>query len=270
MGDTVLLDPALAEALAAAGLDTVDGLLALGGDALPASVVAPVTAPVAGTAGRFHLKRYVYETWGRSWGLLGRGTGWGEAPELREFRVLAGLREHGIPAARPVIAAARRRGPRLAFQALLTEHVPAAIDLSTRLGRDGDPVRREPEIRRRVLASIAEHLARMHAAGLVHAHVHARNVLVGLPGVEGPSAGDIGVVFLDCRRGGAPARGRQPLLDLATLDGDLAGRVPATDRLRALIAYLPEGQSRRGAVQRITRVRERLRRSALRRGQVRR
>ncbi len=260
MGDRVHLDPTLAPALSAAGLARVDALLALGGDALPRSVVAPIELPIEGTSGRFHLKRYVYDDARARRRMLGRGTGWGAAPEEREFKVLARMRAAGVPAVRPVVAAARTKRGRLLAHVLLTEHVRDAPDLARRLADPGDRVARDARLRRRVLARIAEHAAALHAAELVHADLHARNVLVHLPADDEPE-----ITFLDCRRGGSISGTRGPTLDLATLDGDLEGIVPATDRLRALRAYLPAGAAVRAIARAIARRRRRLRRSAARR-----
>jgi len=105
MGVRLLLDKMLAPALAAAGIASAPALLRLGGNPEATSSVAVVDVPVDGTTGRFHVKRYRYASWAESKGLLGRGTLWGTAPEVREFKNLAFLREKGIPGVRPVAAA---------------------------------------------------------------------------------------------------------------------------------------------------------------------
>lgn len=232
MGDRLVLDHALAPALHAAGLTTTDALLALGGAPDVPSVVTTVELPVEGTVGRFHLKRYVYAGWATSKRLLGRGTLWGTAPEVNEFRVLEWMRENHVPAVRPVAAAARTKGGRLVAHALLTEHVPDAIDLQRRLADPADPLNRERALRRRVAELVGRCLQRMHSFGYVHRDVHARNILVRL-GEEGPR-----IWFLDCRRGGPPSWRSGTWHDLAMLDADWRGRWPRTDRLAALKAYL--------------------------------
>jgi len=265
MADHLLLAADLTPALHAAGLATAEALLTLG-DAPPDAphVLEVVDLDVPGTVGRFHLKRYHYPSWERSRGLLGRGTLWGRAPEVNEFKALQRLRELGVPAVRPVAAAARTSGGRLVGHALLTEHVPDAIDLARRLRTPGDPVREDASVRRRTLASIAGHLARMHAAAFVHGSCNARNILVRLGGEETQ------IVFLDCRRGGSASWRRSGVSDLATLDGDLEGLVPASDRLRALRAWLPAGKPTRPMHERVVRQRERLGRRAAKRGRARR
>ena len=98
MGVRLLFDKLLAPALAAAGLRSADALFRLGGDPDATSLVTMVDVPVDGTVGRFHLKRYYYPNWAASKGLLGRGTGWGTAPELQEFKNLEFLRQKGVSA----------------------------------------------------------------------------------------------------------------------------------------------------------------------------
>ena len=125
-------------------------------------------------------------------------------------------------------------------------------------------MRRAYTVRRRTLAAIGTHLAHMHGEEFVHSDCHARNILVRLDDDE-PH-----VVFLDCRRGGTPTPRRTLLVDLATLDGDLVDLVSATDRLRMLRTYLPEGEPSRKLHARIGRKRERLLRRDARRGRARR
>jgi hypothetical protein len=232
MGDRLLLDRALAPALHAAGLTSTTALLALGGAPDARSLVTTVELPVEGTVGRFHLKRYAYAGWSTAKGLLGRGTLWGTAPEVNEFRVLTWMRENQVPAVRPVAAAARTQRGRLVAHALLTEHVPDAVDLERRLKDPADPLRLERGLRRRVAELIGRCLQRMHSFGYVHRDVHARNILVRFE-EESPR-----IWFLDCRRGGPPSWRSGAWHDLAMLDADWRGRWPRTDRLAALRAYL--------------------------------
>ncbi|MFO0932190.1 MAG: lipopolysaccharide kinase InaA family protein [Planctomycetota bacterium] len=231
MGTRLLLDKALAPALASAGLSSADALFRLGGPADATSLVTVVDLPVDGTVGRFHLKRYRYGGWATAKGLLGRGTLFGTAPEVAEFKGLEFLREHGVPAVRPVAAASRTEKGRLVAHALLTEHVPDSIDLAARLATPGDPVRDDVATRRRVAQLIGRHAHRMHSEGFVHRDLFPRNVLVRVD-EDGPS-----VWFCDCRRGGAPSFRWKPDDDLATLELDLRGALSRTDRLRILRAY---------------------------------
>ncbi len=92
-----------------------------------------------------------------------------------------------MPAVRPVAAASRTEQGRLVAHALLTEHVPDAIDLARRLATPGDPVRDDLETRRRVARLlIGRHAHRMHSEGFVHRDLFPRNVLVRVD-EDGPS-----------------------------------------------------------------------------------
>ena len=231
MGFRLLLDKLLAPALAAAGIASAPALLRLGGDAEATSVVRVVDVPVDGTCGRFHLKRYRYAGWATSKGLLGRGTLWGTPPEVNEFKNLEFLREKGIPAVRPVAAASEHAGLRLVAHALLTEHLTGSIDLEKRLATPGDPVRDDPAVRRRVMELLGRNLYRMHSEAFAHRDLFARNVLVRV------DEGEPSVTLCDCRRGGPPSMRWKALDDLATLDGDLVGRVTDDDRGTLVKAY---------------------------------
>ncbi len=238
MGIRLLLDKALAPALASAGLSSADALFRLGGPADATSLVTVVDLPVDGTVGRFHLKRYRYGGWATAKGLVGRGTLWGTAPEVAEFKGLEFLREHGVPAVRPVAAASRTEQGRLVAHALLTEHVPDAIDLARRLATPGDPVRDDLETRRRVAQLIGRHAHRMHSEGFVHRDLFPRNVLVHAD----PHGGS--VWFLDCWKGGERLQLRGPAYDLACF----LLRAPEELGLEAQRAFL-EAYERGRAVQ---------------------
>jgi hypothetical protein len=235
MGTRLVLDKKLAPALAAAGIRSPESILSLGGDPEATSLVTIVDLPVEGTCGRFHLKRYRYASWAKAKGLLGRGTLYGSAPEVQEFKNLEFLREKGIPAVRPIAATSVTEGVRLAAHALLTEHVEGAIDLATRLSTPGDPVRDDPAIRRRMAELLGRHIHRMHSEAFCHHDLFARNVLVRV------EDGEVTLWLCDCRRGGPPSFGWKYEDDLATLDGDLLDRLPRRDRVRALRAYAGAG-----------------------------
>ena len=176
----------LAPALAAAGIASAPAIFRLGGDPEATSLVATVDVSVDGTVGRFHLKRYRYPGWAKAKGLLGRGTGWGTAPEMQEFKNLAFLREKGVPAVRPVAAASETKGLRLVAHALLTEDVPGAVDLARRLETKGDPVRDDPKVRRRTMELVGRHVHTMHSEGFTHRDLYAKHVLVRNAGDDGP------------------------------------------------------------------------------------
>lgn len=259
MRQRLLLALDLIDPLRRAGLADVDALFDLGGDAERTSVVSVVERAVDGTNGRFHLKRYLYPGWAKARHLIGRGTLGGIPPELNEFLALERLRALGLSAVKPLAAAARWHGRRLAGHVLLTEHWPGALDLGARLADSADPLATNTKVRRRVLRLLATDVARMHAADFVHGDLHARNILVGFE--PEPT-----VVFLDCRRGGTTTPYRRPLRDLAALALDLEGRVSATDRGRMLRAYLSSGADPRATCRTVRRARDRLARRLARKG----
>ncbi len=234
MGTRVLLDKKLAPAIAAAGIRAAEAILALGGDPTATSLVTTIDLAVEGTSGRFHVKRYRYPTWQKSKGLIGRGTLYGMAPELKEFKNLEFLREKLVPAVRPIAATSVTKGVRLVAHALVTEHIVGAIDLATRLSTPGDPVRDDPVIRRRTAELLGRIVHRMHAEAFCHRDLFARNVLVRV------DEGDVSLWFCDCRRGAPPSFRWNYEDDLATLDSDLIDRLPRRDRIRALRAYAGE------------------------------
>ncbi len=169
MRQRLLLALDLIDALQKAGLADVDALFDLGGSRERTSVVSVVERAVDGTNGRLHLKRYLYPGWAKARHLIGRGTLGGIPPELNEFLQLERLRALGLGAVRPVAAAARWHGARLAGHLLLTEHWSGAVDLGARLADAEDPLSRNTGLRRRVLRLLATDVARMHEAGFVHA-----------------------------------------------------------------------------------------------------
>jgi 3-deoxy-D-manno-octulosonic acid kinase len=108
---------------------------------------------------------------------------------FRELRLLAAIEAAGLPAARPVAARYQRAGP--GYRAdLLTLAIPGAQPLAARL-RDGLP----PALWRSIGATIRD----FHDAGVCHADLNARNVLL--------DAGD-GVHLIDFDRGALAGAGR--------------------------------------------------------------
>jgi hypothetical protein len=250
MGEVLLFDPAWEPALRAAGLRSAGDLLALGDPRECRRHVGFVRLEAEGRSFALHLKRYRYDGWRASRGLLGRGTLWGVPPEIREFHALRTLRASGVPAVRPVAACATWVRGRLGAQALLTEAVQDAPDLAARLHDPADALRGDRRLRRALARALGDALRRMHDLGFVHRDCHARNVLVR---VEGDG---VRLWFLDCRRGGVRGRGG-PLDDLASLDRDLRGLLTRGERRTALAAWL-RGEDAGDVVRRIARRRERL------------
>lgn len=216
----LLMDPDLAGALRALGVRSARDLMRLGPEPTDQSVRARIELSVPGSIGIFHLKRYVYRGWRESRHLLGRGTLFGTAPELREYAALQWLRAHGLGAVRPVAAAALSRAGRLQGHVLLTEHVPDALDLAACLADPHSRLRRDKARLQQVLEALGRSLRAMHLLGFTHRDCHLRNVLVR-SSHPGPPA----LWWLDCRRGGVGGWRRGPEYDLALMRADLAAAV---------------------------------------------
>ena len=121
-----------------------------------------------------------------------RSTGpWRKAPRIREFQNLLKLRERGIPAVIPLIAAENRHFGFLERQLLITERVVKSASLfdlaiQEKLGQDQ-------------LLSINRKLGnlvgRMHNIGFCHRDLFLRNILVGLNGAK------LSFHLIDCHGG---------------------------------------------------------------------
>lgn len=97
-------------------------------------------------------------------------TGYRRSRPLAEFRMLANLTGRGLPVPAPLAALCERRG--LWYRGwLLTGLIPRAVPLADRLAERGFEAclwRRTGRI-----------IARFHDAGVVHADLNARNILIG-------------------------------------------------------------------------------------------
>lgn len=114
-----------------------------------------------GWAARFSQDRYLY-------------IGPRRSRPFREFELLARLREQGLPVPEPLAAVCEHRGM-LSRGALLTRTLAKVTALADLL-----PGGLAPERWRAIGACIA----RFHAAGVVHADLNARNILVRETGDE--------------------------------------------------------------------------------------
>lgn len=114
-----------------------------------------------GWAARFSRDRYLF-------------TGFERSRPFRETRMLARLREQGLAVPRPLAALAARHGL-TCTGALLTRRIERAAPLAERLTalESGDATWTET----------GRAIRRLHNAGVVHADLNARNVLVGEDGV---------------------------------------------------------------------------------------
>ena len=121
-----------------------------------------------------------------------RSTGpWRSAPRVREFYNLHKLRERGLPAVRPLVAAGNRIFGFLERQLLITERIvdsDSLFDLAVQKKLDQDQLF---SINRR----LGYLVGRMHNAGFFHGDLFMRNILVGINGAE-PS-----FHFIDCHQG---------------------------------------------------------------------
>lgn len=121
-----------------------------------------------------------------------RSTGpWRRAPRIREFQNLLRLKQKGIPAVRPLLAAERRVFGFLERQLLITERIAdssSLFDLAVKETLDKEQLF---SINRR----LGNLVGRMHNAGFCHRDLFMRNILVAVNGAE-PS-----VHFIDCHQG---------------------------------------------------------------------
>jgi 3-deoxy-D-manno-octulosonic acid kinase len=145
---------------------------------------------------------------------------WGRVPRpILELAISEELRARGVPT--PEVLALFVRPRRLGFyQAdLITREVPACIDLGRFLARTaGRPAERR--WRRRVLGAAGRAVGRMHDAGLDHADLNLRNLVVSED--SGPS-------------GPAGASGARPVVWVLDLDrAALARPLPLARRIRQL------------------------------------
>lgn len=94
-------------------------------------------------------------------------TGYQRSRPLAEFRILAALSERGLPVPQPVAALCDRSV--LFYRGwLMTSLLPDVAPLADKLAEDGALWRRAGRV-----------IGRFHDAGVVHADLNARNILVG-------------------------------------------------------------------------------------------
>jgi 3-deoxy-D-manno-octulosonic acid kinase len=120
---------------------------------------------------------------------------------FREWRMLARMRDAGLPVPRPVAAGWARRGPFYTAD-LATVRIPGAIPLSARLaaGTEVD------------WPGVGRVLRRFHAAGIFHADLNAHNILIDEAGAAW---------LLDFDRGGFRSPGTWQARNLERLERSL-------------------------------------------------
>jgi hypothetical protein len=138
-----------------------------------------------GVPRRLVYKRFRVTAWSDPLAALVR-----RPPALHSWVLGHGLGERGLPTPRPLAVLHRRRRGLPGEGYLLTEKVPAAVDL---LRYAADLQRRPAGERRRELREALDRLARLvralHRRRLSHRDLKAANVLVQTSGVEGQPAG---------------------------------------------------------------------------------
>jgi len=177
-GRAVLRDD-LAEALLAAGVADPDALTT--GDQVRGRVSHPIVE-LGGEQGRVVVRRCARG------GLLGKLMGrlfWGESRGLIELRVSSEARKRGAPVPEVVGGVVHHRAAGLCRLFVLTKEIPDAIDLRELIESS---VTLSPSQRRDVLRSSAEAVAACHNAGLYHADLHVKNILIQSPQGAGPRA----------------------------------------------------------------------------------
>jgi tRNA A-37 threonylcarbamoyl transferase component Bud32 len=179
--DTLYIDPAYADVLTRAELDTVQRVIECEGDRLAAWSRTTDSIQVFLDSGAcVFVKRYHYHRWkNRLKGML-RGTLFGLSRVRAEFRALEAMRSLGIQAVRPVAYGERRSLHFVHSCFLITEAVPGSISLATyaqQFARENlDP--RSFRMRKRILTGLAQQVRHMHERGFVHGDLFWRNILI--------------------------------------------------------------------------------------------
>ncbi len=136
----------------------------------------------------------------------------------------------GIPTARVVAHGLERQGGLFARGALITEDIPATVDLA-RLSRGGDARGKSQSWWHGVSAQVADIARRLHARRFVHGDLKWRNLLVDAAGK---------VFLIDCPSGGfwwPPFLEYRIVKDLACLDKVAKRQLSRTQRLRFYLDY---------------------------------
>jgi hypothetical protein len=255
--DHMVSDKPYRRRLADAGLATVKQVLVCQGDRVAAWSRTSDTVEVQGDSAdtSLYVKRFHYPTWRHRLRWMFAGAFFGPSRARQEYAALGRLRRAGIQAVRPVAYGERRVLHFVRSCLLITEAVPDAISLATFIRRHA-PAAGSWDVRRRreIIASLAEHVRRMHDAGFVHGRLFWRNVLVR-PVASGPWE----FYVLDTapmrrhlfRRG--LHRKTAAMQDIASLMAAAPGILTGTEMLRFARCYLQvhrlQGADRQWALQ---------------------
>lgn len=208
---------------------------------------AVVSAPLPGRAGeRMVVRRYRH---GGALRVLGSRILLGAGRPFAELRALAAALATGVPAVRPIAALSEPLAPGLSRGLIATAEEKGSVDLREAL-ETGTFVRRSE--RRALAARLATAVRRLHDAGIFHADLHVKNVLVLDKREKGEKEADVVLVDFDrARLLGRPLPARLRYRNLFRLDRSLEktrlapGRVSRVDRIACLRSYLdPEGVGR--------------------------
>jgi tRNA A-37 threonylcarbamoyl transferase component Bud32 len=201
----------------------------------PSSTVTEVQLPVAGRLRAVIYKRFRITNWTEPLVRSLRRT-----QALRSWLLGHGLRERGLPTARPLAVFHRHRRGLCQEGYLLMEKVADAADLRTVVARLDD----DPAARRQILWPLIDQLARvvreLHRRRLAHRDLKASNILVQLPASGPPACWLIDLVGVaHPRRLPRWLRAR----NLARLHASFfqSPLVSRTDKLRFLRTYLQWG-----------------------------
>ena len=161
----------------------------------------------------------------------------GASRALKELAVAAAARENGAPVPEVVGVVAEPWKWGLKHLFVLSKVIPNAVDLRGWLESDSRP---SPSQRQAVSRAVAKAVAVCHQAGLYHADLHVRNVLIEAPDGPEPQAYLIDLDKASAHKRLAPL---QRLLNLARLNrsiekwADTRRLVSRRDKLRFLRAY---------------------------------
>jgi hypothetical protein len=198
-----------------------------------------VVWPVRGRDERVVLRQYVHGG-ALAW-LLGRRLAGPERP-LRELAVTEYVREARVSAPLALGAVVERRGWASWRAAMMTAEVPGAEDLVHFCFRvHEDPTPATMRLKRQVLVEAARQVRMLHDAGIEHADLHLKNLLVCFDAAGRPR---VSVIDLDRARVRDQASERYRLRNLQRLARSArkwraaAAVLTRADLLRFLRAYL--------------------------------
>jgi tRNA A-37 threonylcarbamoyl transferase component Bud32 len=209
------------------------------------STVAELDLSINGVPRRVIYKRFQVTAWSDPWITLVR-----RSAALRSWVFGHGLRERGLPTARPLAVFHRRRGGLSQDGYLLTEKIPDALELHryvADLDMSSPPARRQRL--RTSIAQIARLLRELHRRQLSHRDLKAANILMSsaacpwsVPAVASESRQPWLIDLVGLRLYRKLSRARR-VQNLARLHASFQQHplISRTDKLRFLRVYLQWG-----------------------------